>query len=203
MSRGEEELLIGREAARIVLILHQIQCEQNFQLAAKKANHTLKHPFLHPRNAEFYSCHLKMASPQTISPPVRVLLRTNPTLLDFYSFDTNIADTKLIRDFSKLKSHDMKEDTNIKQHLLTRVARRVWIIFDYGVAAEDGEPSVIAFDIRSNESSLIIQKLQYPGLQKRVNETVKASRAVNADLPSRTDLRKNKTSRENARYANS
>ena len=147
----------------------------------------------------------QMASSQTISPPVRVLIRTNPTLLDFYDFDTNIADTKLIRVFSEhlLKSLDMEEDTNIIQHLLTRVARRVWIIFDYGVAAEDGEPSVIAFDIRSKESSLIIQKFQYPGLQKWVNETVKASRVVNADLPSRTDLRKNKTSRENARYANS
>ena len=43
MSRGGEELLIGREAARIALILYQIQCEQNFQLAARKANHTLKH----------------------------------------------------------------------------------------------------------------------------------------------------------------
>ena len=126
-------------------------------------------------------------------------------MTDSYSLDAEIAATKLIQVVSELllKSLDMEEGANTVQHLLTRVARRVWIIFYYGITEKECEPSVKAFDIRSNGPRLIVKKIRHPGLQTWVNETVKASRNLNAKFPSRTDLRKNKTSWENARCENS
>ncbi len=86
---------------------------------------------------------------QTISPPVRVSIRTRPALLDSYNLDTEVADTKLIQILSKrlLGPTDVRGGANAIQHLITRVARYVWIIIDYSVPENDCEPSVTAFDL--------------------------------------------------------
>ncbi|XTI91424.1 hypothetical protein V2W45_1416684 [Cenococcum geophilum] len=109
-----------------------------------------------------------------ISPPIRVLIIARLALLDSYRSNAAQADTELIRTFSThtlgLSENDVVMDTKLVRHLITRIARRVWIIFDYGVP-DNYKPSVAAFEVLDGPTFLTY-RFQYPGLEKQVNNTV-------------------------------
>ncbi|KAF2180917.1 hypothetical protein K469DRAFT_714108 [Zopfia rhizophila CBS 207.26] len=139
-----------------------------------------------------------------ISPPIRVLIIARPALLDSYRLDAAQADTELIRTFSiqTLGLAETDVGTRLVRHLITRIARHVWIIFDYGVPENSYKPSVAAFKILDGPTFSTI-RFQRPGLEKEVNNTVEiwGRRTTHgAKFPSRTDLRKNQDARENVKH---
>lgn len=125
----------------------------------------------------------------TLQPPVRILIRTPPDVLD--NFEPG-ADTKLIRNFStQLLATDSSKITI--QHLITKVTKRAMIIFDYGVQAEGQDPRVVAFTAKLNGSSLSFSPFRHPQVEQLVNDTVRIWGDQNSQhgwkFPSRTDLR--------------
>jgi hypothetical protein len=83
-----------------------------------------------------------------INPPVRVLIRTRPAELQKIEASLYKADSILI---DKLCVKLSITDTTKVAHLITKIAdekkqrEQVDIIFDYGVAADEGQPRVFAF----------------------------------------------------------
>lgn len=188
MSRGLEETQIGLGSAPIVLTPHRTR--------KLSSNTPMALPSLPP------SMEVPLAS-VPISPPVRILIIARPTILDAYGSDTAQADTELIRAFSTqtlgIAEEDM--DSRLVQHLITRIARHVWIIFDYGVPG-NFEPSVVAFQIL-DMPTFSTNRCQHPGLEQEVNDTVElwGQRITHGvKFPCRTDLRKNRDARENGKH---
>jgi len=184
MSRGPEELQIGQGSVLNV------------------------HTLLQSRSNTFSDALMASSAPMatsSVSPPVRILIITTPALLDSYQSDTGNADTELIRAFCEHIPGfaDTDVDTKPIWHLITRVAGRACVIFDYGVSETDCKPPVAAFKAAFNGSALSINQFSHPGLEKEVNDTVKISRhqraIYGARFPSRTDLRRHSDSRENAK----
>ena len=93
-------------------------------------------------------------------------------------------------------------DIKLIRHLITKVARRAWIIFDYGVPESNCTPSVAAFKVLDGPTFSTI-RFHHPGLEEQVNNTVEiwSRRAIHAaKFPSRTDLRKDRDARENTKH---
>jgi len=61
-------------------------------------------------------------------------------------------------------------------HLITKVAGRACVIFDYSVFKTNYKPPVAAFKAVFNGSALLINQFLYLGLEKEVNDTVKILR---------------------------
>jgi hypothetical protein len=124
-----------------------------------------------------------------LKPPVRVLIRTHPSVLD--NSGPN-ADSKLIRTFT-IQFFNANTTKVAIQHLITKVTRRAMIVFDYGVQIDGREPRVIAFDAKSDGSSISFHAFHHPQTQQLVNDTVKTWADQNSrhgwKFPSRTDLR--------------
>jgi hypothetical protein len=94
----------------------------------------------------------------TLTPPVRVLLRVATDQLDHLTDSScepgvDQADTKLIQIVS---SHICNCDSAKVRHLVTRIAKRVWIVFDYDVPKDDRGPRVAAFDVNLEHETEII-----------------------------------------------
>ncbi|KAH8595110.1 hypothetical protein B0O99DRAFT_623225 [Bisporella sp. PMI_857] len=136
---------------------------------------------------------MSLLSPQ---PPLRILLRTDPSQLRKInpSFDLSPsfdqADTKLIDTFCERLSIDK---TKIS-HLITRIkdgakSEQVDIVFDYGVSTI--EPQVKAYTISG--SSLAIKELFNPQIRGTVNWQVEAYKSINfqhnREFPIRPDTR--------------
>lgn len=138
-----------------------------------------------------------------ISCPVRVLLITRPAVLDYYQpRTTGDADTTLIYLVSKQMTGSDLDSKSVK-HLITRIAGRVWIIFDFGDLQDRHEPPVRAFSVKLDQSGLSITCYEHPQIENVVNGTVEISKkrrlAFGAGFPSRTDLRKHQAARDNAK----
>jgi hypothetical protein len=77
------------------------------------------------------------------------------------------------------------------RHLITRIAKRVWIVFDYGVPNDDRQPRVAAFNVNLVGGALSISEFKAP--EAYVNGIVQTREVQNAthnwQFPSRTDLR--------------
>lgn len=145
---------------------------------------------------------LATATPM-ISCPVRVLLITRPSVLDYYQpRSTSDADTTLIYLVSKQMTGSEVDPESV-QHLITRIAGRVWIIFDLGNLQDRREPPVRAFSVKLDRPGLFITCYEHPHVENIVNGTVEISKkrrlAFGADFPSRTDLREHQGARENAK----
>ena len=63
-------------------------------------------------------------------------------------------------------------DIKLIRHLITKVARHAWIIFDYSVLKSNCIPLVAAFKVLDGPTFLII-KFYHPELEKWVNNTIK------------------------------
>ena len=81
-------------------------------------------------------------------------------------------------------------DAKCIRHLITKVARHIWIIFDYGVPENDCKPPVAAFQVLDG-STFSTARFYHPGLEKEVNDIVDISLGRGAKFPARTDLRQN------------
>ncbi|KAK2754524.1 hypothetical protein FQN54_006925 [Arachnomyces sp. PD_36] len=115
-----------------------------------------------------------------MSRPVRVLLITRPAVLDYYQPRTaaNVAgdaDTSLIYLVSKQLTGSELDPKSI-HHLITRVAGRVWIIFDFGELQNICEPPVCAFSVKLDRSGLRISSYEHPKVENVVNSTVEISK---------------------------
>jgi hypothetical protein len=120
-----------------------------------------------PRGATLYNvsiyfyflCSNMTSSPfATLMPPVRVLLRVPPDLLDRYG---PTANTELIKKFSTqaINADGTKVDANTMQHLITRTTiRRAMIVMDYYVTENERqrESLVAVFDVKWDGSHLPI-----------------------------------------------
>ena len=126
---------------------------------------------------------------------------TSPSLLDTFQPHDGFADTQLIRTFVE-HTFDPFNARAIR-HQLTRISRRVYIIFDCIDLAHDDRPPVAAFNVCFKNAMLSVARLERVGLEKWVNDTVETwqrRRPVHdKTLPSRTDLRRHKVEREHAR----
>ncbi|KAF2176767.1 hypothetical protein K469DRAFT_721980 [Zopfia rhizophila CBS 207.26] len=185
-SRGPEEPQIGRGAAPTVPTPLQIR---------KTSSNTLMAPN--------FALTEQPPTSLLISPPIRILIITRPALLDSYRSDAAQADTELIRTFSTqtLGLAETDVDTRPVRHLITRIARHVWIIFDYGVP-ENYKPSVAAFKVLDGPT-FSTNRFQRLGLEREVNNTVEiwGQRTTHgAKFPCRTDLRKDRDAREKAKH---
>jgi hypothetical protein len=155
----------------------------------------------------------------SVSPPIRVLIRTRPAQLQKIHPSLDQADTELIKKLCDKLS--ITDKTKIS-HLITRISddktlddkklddkkldskkldskkldgqklERVDIIFDYGSAIEC-QPQVIAYDITVEGPDLIVKHLFNPRIRKIVNETVKTFESINLEnnrcFPNRPDIR--------------
>ena len=143
--------------------------------------------------------------------PIRVLLITRPAVLDYYQPRTTTtttatpdgdADTTLISLVSKQMTGTDVEPKSV-HHLITRIAGRVWIVFDLGDLQDRCDPPVRALNVQLDRSGLSISRYEHPQIENVVNDTVKISKkrrlSFGADFPSRTDLRKHQAARDSAK----
>jgi hypothetical protein len=77
------------------------------------------------------------------------------------------------------------------RHLITRLSKHVWIVFDYGVPNDNHQPQVAAFGVKLVGDVLSVSEFQFP--KAYVNAIVQASKVQNAthnqQFPCRTDIR--------------
>lgn len=142
-----------------------------------------------------------------ISCPVRILLITRPAGLDNYqpratARAASEADTTLIHLVSNQLTGSEVDPRSI-HHLITRVAGRVWIVFDLGELQDTCKPLVHAFNVKLDGPELSITSYEHSQVENVVNSTVEISKkrrlAYGVDFPSRTDLRKHQAARNNAK----
>ncbi|KAI9770368.1 MAG: hypothetical protein M1839_003210 [Geoglossum umbratile] len=123
-----------------------------------------------------------MASTITLKPPVRVVIETSPQLFDTYGGD------QLIR-----KAVEGSTNSNVTiQPLITRIDRRAYIVFDYGVPNDDNKPQVVRLRVKLVEPSLSCVKLS--DQRAYVNSVVDGDKKMNAkyglSFPRVVDVRK-------------
>jgi hypothetical protein len=53
-------------------------------------------------------------------------------------------------------------DSAKARHLVTRISKRVWIVFDYGVPNDDHQPRVAAFKVNLVGDVLSVSEFQSP-----------------------------------------
>lgn len=225
MSRGSKEKA-ERESVPTAHIRPQIRCPYTeTSISVPSSTCTYEYVRLRTRlsspltllllhHSETHPVMMAAASSMTpstpmISCPVRVLLITRPGVLDYYQPRTTTssagdadADTTLIYLVSKQMTGSEVDPKSVR-HLITRIAGRVWIIFDLGDLRDRCEPPVRAFNVKLDRSALSISSYEHPQIENVVNGTVEVSKkrrlALGADFPSRTDLRKHQSARESAR----
>ena len=66
---------------------------------------------------------------------------------------------------------DTMVDVKPTWHLITKVARYVWIIFNYRVPENDCKPPVAVFWVLDG-STFLTARFYHPGLEKEVNNIV-------------------------------
>ena len=113
-----------------------------------------------------------------VSPPVQILIITTLALLNSYQSNTSNIDIELIRAFCKHIPGFADTNMDIKpiQYLITRVAGRAYVIFNYSISKTDCKPPVAVFKAVFNRLALLINQFSYLGLEKKVNNTVKILR---------------------------
>ncbi|XTI95867.1 hypothetical protein V2W45_1254073, partial [Cenococcum geophilum] len=94
------------------------------------------------------------------------------------------ADTELIYTFSKQTLGFANTIVDIKptRHLITKVVRYIWIIFNYGVLKNNYKPPIAAFWVL-DRSTFLTTRFYHLGLKKEVNNMVDISRGYSAKLP--------------------
>ncbi|XTI88736.1 hypothetical protein V2W45_1237467, partial [Cenococcum geophilum] len=67
-------------------------------------------------------------------------------------------------------------------HLITKVVKYVWIIFNYGVPKNNYKPLIAAFWVL-DRSTFLTARFYYLGLEKEVNNIVNISRNRGVKFP--------------------
>ena len=62
-------------------------------------------------------------------------------------------------------------DIKLIQHLIIKVVKYTWIIFNYSILKSNCIPLVVAFKVLDKLTFLTI-RFHYPGLEERVNNTI-------------------------------
>jgi len=89
-------------------------------------------------------------------------------------------------------------DTKPIWHLITKVVRYIWIIFNYRLPKNNYKPPVAAFWVL-NRSTFSTTRFYYLRLEKEVNDTVDILWGRGVRFPTQTDLWKNRDAQENAK----
>ena len=63
-------------------------------------------------------------------------------------------------------------DIKLIQHLIIKVVRHTWIIFDYSIPKSNCTPLMAVFKVLDRSTFLII-RFHHPGLEEQVNNTIK------------------------------
>lgn len=130
---------------------------------------------------------------RTFKGPVRILIRTRLADLDKLDPCVETADTRLIEKF-----HVQLFSGGEIRHLITRISdkkksEKVDIVFDHDVRADDGQPEVMAFKVKVEDSTLRITPFHNPQIQSTVNRTIEVYKEISFEsatcMPRRVDIR--------------
>ncbi|KAH0562516.1 hypothetical protein GP486_002791 [Trichoglossum hirsutum] len=114
---------------------------------------------------------MDMTSAIVLKAPVRVAVETSPEIIDAYSSDQLIEE---------IAGHAHHASNVAIQHLLTRIDRNAFIIFDCGVPDDDNGPQVFRLRLRMTESGLSCDKLSSGRrYMAYVNSIVEGKRRIN------------------------